>query len=677
MQVPGSIAVAQQFRTTGKMEVGSIHGPLAYSREGTSLWNAYVKGEVGAELFGEPVKVMLDLGTDLPVRGQRNSVRFAFDAPRMLDRDKWGDAGALHSLRTRLDSLEDLRAVQFRMVKGAEGRLAAYRFPGAELPAMSGPLLDTVGIAAPANPLDTFPVPPVEAPSISAPRPDAGKLDSLGNRVSHEKQRLAQLDDLVTEQRMRVQRLASMMNLAKAEPGILGKFVQGIKRLELGSCSPGSSDFLINGINFQGVSFEYEQKDIYFSFDRGRSFDDTWMDTDPLRDKLRLLQQSLFFSDTKDLNPRKLTAIKVGVGKPEATHFHVGYLNGSREDVPLGITVPPGPALTLRNQVVEVDLGYAVKKNHLLRITLARSVTGPSGVAETGAPSAQVGDLFAMKGGMDQAVKLGWSSTIERTGTRAEAELRSISPYFQSFGMGFIRNGSRAAETRLEQRLGKTLSLRGRYSLEERGVPGEGARRSMGIQRAQAMVLYRPTRSLTLRAGAMPVQVRTELAEGGHITSDNRMYTAGSTLRRRWKKTVALLNVDLGIYEWSTSEGTVSTVENHSVNLSIMQGDRWSAHATWAGMGAMADSSKASAAANVSLQFRYQARKGSVIDAGMQVPGDGRVGWMAEFLKPVGKQITIGLRGESFARSDLFFTEEVWPNHKNDYNCTLLTRFTW
>jgi hypothetical protein len=331
----------------------------------------------------------------------------------------------------------------------------------------------------------------------------------------------------------------------------------------------------------------------------------------------------------------------------------------------------------LRNQVVEVDLGYAVKKNHLLRITLARSVTGSSGDVETGAPSAQLGDLFEMKDGMDQAVKLGWSSTIERTGTRAEAEVRSISPYFQSFGMGFIRNGSRAVETHLDQRLGKTLRLRGRYSLEERGVPGEGPQRSMSIQRIQAMVIYRPTRSWTLRAGAMPVQVRTGLADGGHETSDNRMYTAGGTLRRRWKKTVALLNADLGIYEWRTSEGTVSSVENHSVSLSIMQGDRWSAQATWAGMGALADSSKASAAANVSLQFRYQAHKGTVIDAGMQVPGDGRVGWMAEFRKPVGKQITIGLRGERFSRADLFFTEEIWSDHKNAYYWTLLTRFTW
>lgn len=676
VQLPGSPASKGHFKTNGQMELGGIHGPLPYSAEGTSLWNAYAKGEVGAELFGIPVKVLLDLGTDLPVRGQRNSVRFAFDAPRLMDKDKWGQAKALHSLQTRLDSLEGLRSLQYRKVKGAENQLAAYRLPEVKTPGSPTPSVDLQGIATPANPLDTLAETPPPLPSIPAPTAGPAKLDSLGEVASRAKQRLDQLDELVTEQRMRVQRLTATMNAAKAEPGIIGKFVQGIKHLEIGSCSPSSSEFLINGINFQGVSFEYEQKDIYLAFDRGRSFDDTWMDADPLRGKLRLLQQSLFFADAKDLNPRKLTAIKIGVGKPDATHLHVGYLTGSREDVPLGLTVPAGPGLTLRNQVVEVDLGYAVKKNHVLRITMARSVTGPVGGAETGTSSGKVGNLFELNGDHDQAIKLGWSSTIERTGTRAEAEVRSISPYFQSFGMGFIRNGSRAVEARLDQRLGKTLRLRGRYALEERGIVGTGPQRFMHIQRTQAMVMYRPTRSLTLRAGAMPVQVRTELAEGGQLASANRMYTVGGDFRRRWKKTVALLSADLGIYEWSTNLGAANTVENHSISLSILQGERWTAQATWAAMGGGADSTMGWSG-NVSLQFRYQARKGTVVDAGAQIPRGGQAGWMAELRQPVCKQVTIGLRGESFSRSDLFFPEKVWMNQKNSYNWTFLTRISW
>src|SRR5690606_28230901 len=107
------------------MEFGGIHGQLPYSVPGAVHWSAFARGEVGMDLFGVPVKALVDLGTDLPVRGQRNSVRFAFDAPRMLHNEQWTDAHALHDARSRLDSLNIERAAQFRRVKGADERLAS------------------------------------------------------------------------------------------------------------------------------------------------------------------------------------------------------------------------------------------------------------------------------------------------------------------------------------------------------------------------------------------------------------------------------------------------------------------------------------------------------------------------------------------------------------------------
>lgn len=675
-QLPDSVPSGHRFKTRGQVEVGGIQGPLPYSAAGTSQWNAYAKGEVGADLFGVPVKMLLDLGTDLPVRGQRNSVRFAFDAPRLMDKDKWGDASALHSLQSRLDSLENLRVQQYRKVKGAEDRLAHLQLPEVRQPELTSPQVDPLPISRPADPLDTLVATSPGIPCIKHPVSGSAKLDSLHGQLSLAKQRLDQLDALVTGQRMRVQRLTSTMNATKAEPGIIGRFVQGIKHLELGSCSPSSSEYLINGVNFQGVSFEYERKGIYLSFDKGRSFDDPWMDTDPVRERLRLLQQSLFFADARDLNPRKLTAVKVGLGGPEATHFHLGYLTGSRNDVPLGVSLPPGPSYTLHNHVVELDLGYAIKRTHLLRVIWARSVTGTGANGETGAPATQVGDLFDVKAGLNQAVKLGWSSNFERTGTRVEAELRSISPYFQSFGMGFVRNGSRAAELHLDQRLGRSLRVRGRYVLEDRAVPGDAPRQAMDIRRMQAMIMYRPTRSLTLRAGVMPVKVRTRLTEGGQWTSGNKMYSLGGDLRQRWKKTVALFSTDLGLYEWRTSEGNGSTVENHSVSLSILKGERWNFRVSWTGMTGPADSSSVPED-NFSLHAGYQARKGTLVNAGVQAPAVGRLGWSAEVRQTVGKRISVGLRGENFSRTDILFPQEIWPDRNNRYNWTLLTTLIW
>ena len=109
-----------RLHTTGGIEVGGIRGSIPYTLSSPGSWNGYVKGTVSSDLFGIPLKVIFDLGTDLPVRGQRNSVRFAFDPTTMVVKDRWSEAGDLHHEKASLDSLNAEKVTAYRKLMGAE-----------------------------------------------------------------------------------------------------------------------------------------------------------------------------------------------------------------------------------------------------------------------------------------------------------------------------------------------------------------------------------------------------------------------------------------------------------------------------------------------------------------------------------------------------------------------------
>ena len=97
---------ALRKRTQGRIEVGGIYGQVPFASESTGPWNAFAKGNVSVNMLGIPVGVLFDVGTDVPVRGQRNTLRFSFDAPRALEVGQWSDAHQLHRLTGQMDALE-------------------------------------------------------------------------------------------------------------------------------------------------------------------------------------------------------------------------------------------------------------------------------------------------------------------------------------------------------------------------------------------------------------------------------------------------------------------------------------------------------------------------------------------------------------------------------------------
>lgn len=691
----------RRIRTNGGFEVGGIYGTLPYSLVGRGDLNGYAKGSLGMEVLGIPARVLVDLGTDVPIRGQRNAIRFAFDAPKVVDKERWMDTEGLHEQRKRLDSLEAQRTTAYRKLKGLEANLAApppsWAPPGPSIPSTGlgrldsirpGSMLEGDRLLLGSGILDTIPdgssSPLTTMASDSLPRGpewETGqdrwgswhhRSDSLKQGISRAKQQLEGLDALIDRQRSAVQRTTATMNAERDKVPLAGRLLKGIKRLEVGSCSPGSSEFLINGVNFQGVSVEYERKDLYLSFDRGRSFDDSWLVADPLADRLRKLNESLFFTDARELNPRRLTAIKAGVGTRAGTHFHVGYLYGRRNDAPPGLMAGPEVG-SERNQVLEVDVGYAIKKDHLLRMVFARSVV-EKGIETGEADGRDVGinDFLGIGRGKDQAFKVGWTSTFKRTNTRMDFQGSTVSPFFQSFGMGYVRNGSKKLEGKVDQGLGRKLRFHGRLVGEERSSSSGGQR--VSIVRSQARFSYRPISSTTIRVAYMPVLVRSRSGEL-ELASTNRMYSLGGDVRKRWGKTIAICNMDFGLYQWRSDE-LERTMLNHTAGVTVMRGDEWTGRLAWSGLKGQADSTS-SALNSFSLMAGHRSRKGFTMEVALELSPGLATGWTVACSRRLGRQFAIGVRGASVLPIQQEFTNNAFLNQKKSYNCVMFTSIVW
>lgn len=666
-------------RTKGHLEAGGVYGAIPFTLPGSGPYNGFTKGEVSFTGLGMPFGIVFDLGTDQPVRGQRNSLRLVFDPPALLNQERWQHAHALHAQQRQLDSLEALQAVERRRVAGLLARLNASPIP-------APPATDTVhaGAAQLVDSLPSVPEQPVgntmDAALIEPPTtlPYSSTQDSLHARLEQATDRAAQLDSLVQRQKDLVQREKALVNAAADPNGVIGHLSKGLKRFELGSCAPNTSEFLINGVNFQGISFEYAHKDFFFSFDRGRSFDDTWRNTDPVANDLSRLQQSLFLRDVQDLAPKKLTAVRLGFGSAEGTHVHVGYLHGRRPDLPIGMTGTTNAIADLINHVLELDGGHAFTKQHTLRLVYARSLVTSTlpvqGEDEDARPD--LGDLLNAPRPGAEALKVRWTSELNRIGTRIELEARRTGDHFQSFGLGFVRNGSRAGEIRWDQRFGKRVRLRSRGVLEERTLPSSDRPGTMSIRRASSMLLLTPTRSISLRFGASPTYIT---AHPGSVTSGNTFnntWSTGGTWRKRWRKTTVSADLDASLFTWAVPERSAQQALNHTATIAIEHAQRWSLGATWANMRHLGSDSAATTM-NTSIRGAYRTNKGLQAEGTLQIPSGARCGWNAAVRRTLNEHWSIKLESSRWARLDTYLST-IDGFHLNDaYTWTLSFIYLW
>lgn len=663
----------KRMNVHGNVEVGAVHGPLPFTLPSASLNNAYARGQVSLGSKSFPIGVVFDLGTDEPVRGQRNSIRFQFDAPKLLQAERWEQAHQLHQAQQGLDSMVTAQSHHRRRLAGVEAKISAY---GNTDPFES--LDSTASIQAAPDSLaflNSSTLVELKSPDVDGPA--LISIDSLRSALPAMQEQQVQLDSLVARQEQLVQRTKAMATLSGEKRGRLQELAQGIRRLELGSCAPSSSEFLLNGLNYQGVSFEYAHKDLFIAFDHGRSFDDTWMNNDPVFQNLRRLHQSLFLRDAQELSPKRFSVLRTGLGTPEGSHAHIGFLRGVRGDVPSGYPAPSTPQLELTNHVIEVDLGHKFFKRHTFQVIYARSITlGGLGTDDTGADErTSVGDLFNGKTNKNEALKAKWTSDLIKTGTRFSTELRSIDHQFHSFGIGFIRNGSRAWEVSIDQRINERLRLRGRATTEERRVPTGASDGRLLIQRGSVSLQWNASQVLRLRGSFSPSIITPNGAMAPSTPTRNHVLSGGGSWRKRWKKTTMTADIDVSAYSW-TQAGITAEALNIMVSTGVEHRERLTFRYTRNAL-ARLDADTIAPVVNNTMLIGYRTRKGLALDASGQLASDGAFGWRLSVQQRLTQRTSVRAEGNKMPRFTNYLSTIEGFEQNDAYTWTIAIQYFW
>jgi hypothetical protein len=623
-------AKATKPKTTGTINLGAVYGVLPFTQGTTSNWNGMLRGHVGTEVLGLPLAIGIDLGTDQPIRGQRNRITVQFDAPRAAELARWDGTRALHQARVQADSLTALKDSERRRVHGLTARLYALKEPIV----WNDSLVDQNVPTSPVAPE----IPSLDCVLVKAPTDQLPLADSLASIRASLTQDLAEATaryyhfDTLEQHYRAVEGRARAVVQATQGGSLKDVLTKGIHRIQLGTCTPTGTEFLLNGITYQGAALELAHRGVYLAVDHGRSLDDRARDTDPVSLSLRQLSQSLFLIDVRDLAPVRLTAVR-------ATYVQVGYLNGVRADVPVGGLAPMDHTTNATNHVLELSGGLKVEKRHGLNFAYARSIVS-DGYENAESDATRIGalDLVSNNAPQDEAIMLRWSSDIDRWGTHVEAEARSADQHFQSFGLGFVRIGSRSLGLRLDQRISPKLRIKLRAHVEDRALPSLVSPQQVLIRRGQAMVSYRPNRVLTLNAHATPV-VTTGPLSGvpGNVTW---AYSSGASLRKRWSKTTATCQADASLFQWRAGEAPGQSAVNTSITFGLEKADRWQATVQWnqfrnTGIDSLPP------AHNFSMGIGLVCTEKTRFDAAMQWTGTGQWGYNATIRQGLAKRWTL------------------------------------
>ena len=575
--------------TAGSLEAGTWYGNRPFYTDPPGRLGYVARGDWAFAILKVPLNLKLDVGNGTPERGQRNRFSIRFDRQALLQRAGVIEAEAKGRAERNLDSLRALRGECYRKLSqlqrlnelgGADtvsfdslsnsldkeyfarlsdtAKLDPRFLQGTE--EVDSALVDSAGFPWPGDSLSSTNFPGNKGPSIG--------VDSTSLRSALDS--LRALDGLVAASEQQLKALLDL-ELSGRKAGFVQKLAHGLRRFEVGQCSPAASEFLFNGIQHVGLSFELVAGDVYLSFDHGRSYDDSWRWQEAGSGRLQRLQRTVFFEDSEDLNPRKLTGAKVGLGLPEGTHLHLGYLFGKREDAVLGQSGSAGSELIARNHVVEIDAGWEVAKGHILRAVVGRSAMAD---AATDGSDIGLGDILERGERRNQAVLVGWRSLFDKSRTEVTASYRVVDPLFYSMGMAFVRTGWRTLEGSIAQRIGKRFRLKATGRSETR-VPLIGASET-SILRGRIHISFRPSQAWSVRATYAPLRASSVIGDTASVVQRSSVWQCGFEFARRFGLNRLLLNADVVRYLWTASDSLVvgSNAWNVVGGASLLVGDR-------------------------------------------------------------------------------------------------------
>lgn len=660
------------IRIKGTTHIGVRYGNRPFGVSDVPKLTPLMMGAIELSLFNIPFSMGFDIGSDISSRGWRNLMTFRLNTAELKERARTAQANELGALNGRIDSLNQVRSDLERKIRGLSFQLEQLK-NRKDPPAIH-------------HDLDPDSVPNNVSPGLLGMQPLQNQVHSepgIDVEIHSQGDSLNQLlkarqSELETVQGVLKDMLQIRSNRIPGPEDQIGRsnnggFLPSIRKLELGQITPSGSPFLLNGTTMQGLSFQHLSRSLFISFDLGRSFDETWSTRDQSSIRLRRLQETIFFQDGREFGPKKLASVRVGIGAPESTHFHVGLLRGSRDMD--GVLAQSG-AETIRqlNHVVEIDGAVEVAQGHSVRLTIARSVISDPLFEEHETSPIQA--ALARRTERNQALQLGWASRIKATGTEISATARSVDAMFQSMGVAFIRPGSRSIDVNGMQAIGKRVRFKAGYKAEERKAAQSSAINQLIRYRTQ--VIWKVERGINLRMAFMPMEVKTTLNDGSSHEQENHILQLGGDLRKKIGTYEFLMVLDGTRYLWPGVELGDGAGEAYSWSLStnIRQG-KWSLGFTGNTFSDSDANEKASTTAGLDISWYDVGR----IEAGVQITtgqlGAKGMGWSTSIKKHLSERVMITCSGGRSIQAQFLPVEDLGNLVEPSYYCELLLGFVW
>lgn len=444
--------------------------------------------------------------------------------------------------------------------------------------------------------------------------------------------------------------------------------MSGIKKLDIGLCYPDYSTYLISGMAVKGINMEYQKKDLYLAATEGTTVNTLFFTNNSLQNHLANMQNLYNMFDFRSIqNGRKVVAVKTGWGGKENTHLYIGmlygnglpsYLNNYNSDPVSGLS---------KNYVMEVDGRWKISNGSYITLVYGKSST------QTKGDNFNITDGGIFNAYHTRAIMGKYGLLVKKTHTNLTFTGRWIDPYFNSFGVGYMRADNFRYEAKAEQPFGKKIKVSAFYRKDEDDVLQLYQFHTV-LQTIGTNATIRLIRSLTLRVGYTPViEHMWGTTPVYSVFNKNNICNAILTYAPIIRRVYTVCNISYNYYKLTSDTQTVVFRNFSFNNITRFRGAITnSLSANW--FKSQALDSLNNNTWMFSDELGYSFHKGVIISIGGKAAlnmntTNWQYGGLAKIKVPLVKHLSCELEAEKLVLGDFYNSFDIQQIEKFPYYC--------
>ena len=698
--------IEKSVKTSGNVSMGYDYGVVPFTTSTTMPLGFYkAEGNSKVQIMTLPFDVSFYFSDLQNISGLHNYFRMSFDSKKYQDDMKQKAGSMVDGQKAKLGDLYKERQTMEKKLY----YLKSFPDPaGFEEGAEKSVPIPNIG-KTPALP--SLPKDSVKLPGDSLKKNEKGGLDSLSRaqaKEKHEADSVAtalkvyqhqydsiqkvivkyqkQVDkiewDILNAKRM-IKMMEDPKTIGNQETPYLSKgenMMLKVKKLDVGLCYPNNSTFLISGSAIKGINLEMENQNFFFSFTHGKTLSTLVYTNNVVQNSLSNTQNLYNFFDFKNItDSRQVTAIKFGPGKKDETHLHLGFMYGigsSSYPFDVNATAPLGFKYE-KNYVIELDGKVVINKNNILDL-----VYGKSSLLQS---STTFGDFNkGVNSILDRlrsnAALARFTTSIPKTKTKITLSSRWVDPFFNSYGVGFMRADNFRYEFKVEQPINSKIKLTMLFRKEQDNLLSF-YNYTTNLTTIGANLSVKLNRCLTVRVGYNPVLQTVSTKDNSYsLNNHNNISNLVLTYNPHIKGFSTTFNA---LYSYYNLTNAIQTNVFESGNLNnttqLKSGFRFISSATWF------HSSVIDTNGNNTLliveEVGYSFKKGAMISIGGKAAHNSMVDWqygyMAKIMLPIVKHFSIEGSFEKIVIGDFYNSFNRAQIQKFPYYCSLKVIYNW